>query len=220
MSEADYRNLADQIMSARSELEQLPPDAVGAHYYFHLMLQPGRTGPRQPLHDLLAQSHLLIVGSRGTGEPSGPVSLILSGSMGALERLLLIALNADHLSKKARSGLDQIAAVAAPRSADVLRFTEPDTGTWDTTLHPLMRDDRGNAIPINDATFAKWCAWVERLGGEVPQDYRRPVGGLTFVPLRLPADKASEAARFNPLRAMRPMAKVGLRSSEQAAVGT
>jgi hypothetical protein len=61
---------------------------------------------------------------------------------------------------------------------------------------------------LQDAAFDKWSNFIGSLGGEVDVKYRREVGDLTFVPIALVAELADEAARFNLLRALRPMPKL------------
>jgi hypothetical protein len=58
---------------------------------------------------------------------------------------------------------------------------------------------------VSDATVENWFALVERSGGTGHREYVRRVEGLTFAPVTLRGSAAREVARFNPLRALRPM---------------
>lgn len=77
-------------------------------------------------------------------------------------------------------------------------------GTWEAVLHP-GGNWRGEPVRANDATLEKWFALVRSLGGTVYEDYVRFVGGLTFTPVTLPPETVHDAAKFNPLRVLRPM---------------
>lgn len=58
---------------------------------------------------------------------------------------------------------------------------------WEAVLHPAI-DPAGEATAAErQAILAKWAEWVEVLGGEVAVDYQRSIGGMTFMPVRLPA---------------------------------
>lgn len=212
MDEADYRNLADQIIDTKSVLEHLPPQLVGPRYYFHMALRPKRTGAKEPLHRLIERTALSLVGSRGNGAESA-VTLMVSARTEGLDQLLYTALDAGHLPKSIRSGFNEIAAIAAPRCSDILAQRPHEGGAWDCVLHPSGGRVDGAPSPVGDVTFGKWCVWIEHLGGEVVSKYRRPLRGLTYVPMRLPSERLVEAARFNPLRSVRPLARVGLRSA-------
>jgi hypothetical protein len=63
----------------------------------------------------------------------------------------------------------------------------------------------GEPVPLDQETMERWFALVEQNGGHVYRDFVRTVGGLTFSPLALDGTGANQVARFNPLRALRPM---------------
>ena len=212
MDEAVYRNLADQIIGTKSTLEQLPHQLVGPRYYFHMTLRLGRTGAKEPLHGLIARAGLSLVGSRGNGADS-VVTLMVLGSIEGLDQLLYVALDAGHFPKNVRVGFNEVTRIAAPRGSDILGQRPHEGDTWDCVLHPSGRRVDGNSSPVDDVTFDKWCVWIEHLGGEVVSKYRRPLGGLTYVPMRLPSERLAEVVQFNPLRSVRPLARVGLRSA-------
>ncbi len=88
----------------------------------------------------------------------------------------------------------------------VLRVPEDETEeiVWEAVLHPATTVD-GEPVAANNATVEKWFALVEQRGGRSHREYVRRVGGLTFAPISLRGSAAREVARFNPLRALRPM---------------
>ncbi|MDQ3605533.1 MAG: S8 family peptidase, partial [Gemmatimonadota bacterium] len=56
--------------------------------------------------------------------------------------------------------------------------------------------------------FERFVEHVRSLSGEVDREFRRVVGGVTFVPVVLPVEEVFRAPEFNLLRAIRPMPQV------------
>lgn len=83
--------------------------------------------------------------------------------------------------------------------------TQDTLHDWEAVLHPGSDSRVRHLEPIDEVTFGKWVALVSELGGEVLERYKRVVGGLTFVPVRLADNAVVQASRFNPLRALRPL---------------
>ena len=75
----------------------------------------------------------------------------------------------------------------------------------EAVLHPHTDLRNSSLRPIDDETFNKWVAFVERFDGRVLTDYRRTVGGLTFVPIKLVDIAVPNMVEFNPLRSVRPL---------------
>ena len=74
----------------------------------------------------------------------------------------------------------------------------------EAVLHPAAISPE--PVPLDVETlFGKWYRLVSASGGQVYADYVRRVGGLTFIPVALDEHGAETVARFNPLRALRPM---------------
>jgi hypothetical protein len=129
------------------------------------------------------------------------VAGLLSGEVGQRGRLAA-----------ARDRLRQFTELRLPELDEVVR-SRPDREvgkipTWEAVLHPAIAAIGRETDEEQEEVFRKWVDYVRYLGGDVAQQYRRRVGGLTFVPVRLPADAADVVARFNPLRAIRPMPAV------------
>jgi Subtilase family len=79
--------------------------------------------------------------------------------------------------------------------------------TWEAVLNQIGRDELERA-ELGGAALARWFEYVRSLDGDVDEDYVRPVGGMVFVPVALQKELVEEAARFNLLRALRPMPKI------------
>jgi hypothetical protein len=154
--------------------------------------------------------------TRTKTEPDQPTkSYLLAGDERSIGRIAdLLASEAVRGGERAaRERLRQFEVMRLPAVDEVLR-SRPDVAeeeeivTWEAVLHPAI-DAAGEASAAErQKILGKWAEWVDVLGGEVAVDYQRSIRGMTFMPVRLPADAADEAARFNPLRALRPMPKV------------
>jgi hypothetical protein len=59
-----------------------------------------------------------------------------------------------------------------------------------------------------DESFEKWSVLIRKLGGEIDPNFRRDVGGLTFIPVAIHGEALDDVVRFNPLRAIRPMPEI------------
>lgn len=114
--------------------------------------------------------------------------------------------------EQAFAQIRELSEMSLPRESDVLRAPErieevpPSTplSIWEAVLHP--RGSRlGEPISLDKETLERWFDLIESEGGEIHRDYVREVGGLTFTPVGLAADKVTSLARFNPLRVLRPM---------------
>ncbi|HYU67097.1 MAG TPA: S8 family peptidase, partial [Jatrophihabitantaceae bacterium] len=83
------------------------------------------------------------------------------------------------------------------------------TAMFEAVMHPDPdRTAAGSLAAAGDDLLDKWLAFVSNLDGEVDMSRRARVGGLTFMPVRLPVGATEEASGFNPLRALRPMPRV------------
>ena len=206
--------LVAEIASVKTSLDALPVELVGSRRYFYVSLRPQRTGATPVLRTLLDSVKLAVAGSRRTAATNN-VALVLAGDTTAVGRLGDIAAS-DGLPTHTTDALAEITAVAMFAADDVLRVSADGSAVsgdvWDSVLHPYGSGSQGS-VPADDATFDKWCGWVASLGGEVVTEYRRSTGGLTWCPVRLVAGTEPDAARFNPLRSLRPVAPVGLRSA-------
>ena len=202
---------AAEIASVQASLDALAAGLVGSRCYFYAALNPRRTGATASLRGLLDSVGLSVAGSRRVEGFSEDVSLVLAGDIAAVGRLGDVAASVGGLPKRAAAALAEITAVAVPSPGDVLRVDVGGGGVgggvWDSVLHPFGSGPQGS-VPADDATFEKWCRWVASLGGEAITEYRRCTGGLTWCPVRLVAGTEPDAARFNPLRSLRPVPRL------------
>ncbi|MGX7698402.1 S8 family peptidase [Gordonia polyisoprenivorans] len=230
--------LLPQIRSTRASLRELPDELRAAdHIYVEAKLFPNYLAPTYYPEALLGYVGAVPVGSRADAStlrtaararPSGTRRLIIAVDDIALERLEALV-DAPGLGRSAQQAFEQIRRleeIASPAVSAVLRVDtaksigEDVSSLYESVLHPRAVRS-GEPVAIDDATLARWVSLVESYGGTVHDDFLRTVGGLTFVPVRVAAADAPQLARFNPLRALRPMPAIrprprfGLRSASR-----
>jgi subtilisin family serine protease len=196
----------------------LPPELRGERVYFEARLLPNYLAASHFPDVLLSRIGAVPVGSRadiGTystkskAKETGTRRLILTADDEGL-RLLAALIDRPGASRSEQQAFAEIRKLDRLSIADreeviLARPEDPETQiTWEAVLHPSSTV-HGEAEPLDEATMEKWFALVGRLGGRSHRDFVRQVGGLTFAPVVLAASRADELARFNPLRALRPM---------------
>ncbi|MEC5151685.1 S8 family peptidase [Cryobacterium sp. GrIS_2_6] len=134
--------------------------------------------------------------------------IILSVPMDGVKRLSSILLSAvgstnvllqsdikklDQFSLPTNSGDDSDVNLAA------------EVVTYEAVLNAAV-NAQGARVAVSHQVITKFADYISLLsGGEVVLDYVRPVGDVTFIPVRLRRDQLALAFRFNPLRSLRPM---------------
>jgi len=139
--------------------------------------------------------------------------LILAVQDGGLDHFERILAEGAH-HKSGKDALEEVKKIdeirvsqsATSWPADSVESLE-DFNAWESVLHPST-EIRGELVPADQLTIEKWRSLVESVGGEVIEEYSREFGGLTFVPIRVPAATVPQLSRFNPLRTLRPMPRL------------
>jgi hypothetical protein len=152
-----------------------------------------------------------LVTAKSTRENALARTLILGArdqSLDALDRLVNLGATT-RSAAAAQERLVQFDRLFLPTLVEVIRGRPVDDvrsdRVWEAVLHPET-DTWGRTLAEPGEVFEKWVAYVRSLGGEVNVEFRRVVAnGLAFVPIQLPDARLDEVARFNPLRAIRPM---------------
>src|ERR1039458_250686 len=218
------QQLSPQLQALQQAVSDTPAALRGARVVFEATVLPNYLANSYFPAELFREADLVPVGTRAsigpyqtktkTEEDRPTKSYLLAGDERSIARVadLLNAENARGGAGTARDRLRQFETVRLPNVDEVLR-SRPDVPagellTWEAVLHPAVDAAGETTAAEREAILEKWAAWVGLLGGEVAVDYRRNVGGMTFMPVRLPAGAAEEASRFTPLRALRPMPKV------------
>ncbi|MGO0578255.1 S8 family peptidase [Ornithinimicrobium panacihumi] len=216
--------LSPQITAAVAAAEALPSTLRARdRIYVEAKLLPNYLAASYFPTELLAHVGAAPVGSRADigqyvtkkkNEISQTRRLIFTVTDEGLRELqrLISAGGRTRTEEQAFTQIRELSEIALPRESDVLRAPENTEAVapsaplsiWEAVLHP--RGSRlGEAEPLDEETLEQWFALIQNEGGEVHRDYVRTVGGLTFTPVGLAADKAASLARFNPLRVLRPM---------------
>lgn len=219
MNLAQARELLEpQLVRLRSDVAGLDPRMRGEHVVFEATMLPNYLANTHFPEVLLRETGLVPVGARparGTRRTSKQVledqpakTLLLAGDDRAVERFTTL-LSADGLGRTDSAAQDEFRrffeislrspdeTVHAPATMD-----QEERITWEAVLHPGVV----NGAPGADArVIEQWMEVVAGEGGEVDVEYLRQHRGLTFVPVESTLGQARSLARFNPLRAMRPM---------------
>lgn len=222
--EAAREALLPRITALRSVERELPERLRGRRVVIEAPILPNYLAASHFPDQLLSFSGLEILGTRpasaryqtqSTDEERPTKSLILAASGAALARLEALAAGPARSRTEiaAQETLRRLADIRLPLARDVLRVPadtdyDEDVVLFEAVLHPDV-DIFGRLEPVaGGPLFQKWVSFVRSLGGEVDTRYERAVGPLTFVPVRLPPDRLPDTARFNPLRAIRPMPRL------------
>lgn len=217
--------LAPQLASLREGVESTPVELRGERVVFEAKVLPNYLANTYFPKALFEAAGLVPVGARGDigtyetaskpPEDRQTKVYLLAGDEQSITRMSEIVQSPTDLEgvpPSARDSLRRFDVIRLPTVDEVLRspadLPSGEMITWEAVINPTV--DLSGAVSEREqqAVMAKWVDWVYRLGGEVALDYTRVVKGLTFVPVRLSSDAGPQAARFNPLRTLRPMPKV------------
>lgn len=206
------------------DVAALPESLRGPRIIFQATLYPNYLAASYFPSRLLEEIDAVPIGSRSSVAPyqtaarfeeeAETKSLLLAGTERSLQRLTELLESGGH-GKTERDAAEQfrelsdirlssVTEVLGARHADADAHVD-DRPLWEAVLHPGAASRGPDLLPVDDETFAKWIRYIRSLEGEVLTAYRREVGGLTFVPVRLDQAVTADAARFNPLRSLRPM---------------
>jgi Subtilase family len=213
--------LAPQFEVMSEEIASTPPELRGARMVIEAKILPSYLANSNFPKELFAEADLVPVGTkRDVGEywtPKQPPeeretkSYLLAGderSFSAFGKILKGESSETRRAEKAHEALRQFDLIRLPGPAETLRGQSPPSGTtitWEAVFHPSVNSRGLYSVREQDRVWEKWLTLINSLGGQVAERYRRWVGDLLFVPVRLPADGAEKAAAFNPLRTLRPM---------------
>ena len=211
--------LTPQVAELQEAVASTPADMRGSRVVFEAKVSPNYLANSYFPTTLFQEADLVPVGTRGSmgeyktpkkTEQSETKTYLLAADERALakvSRLLAGELAATATLNRARDSLRQFELIRLPSVDETLRAAPDleDALVWEAVFHPLFDFTGERTRKEAEAVFEKWNALVSRLGGVVESEYARLIKGLTFMPVRLGADAAREAARFNPLRTIRPM---------------
>jgi hypothetical protein len=214
--------LLPQIESVTATALQLPEDLRADRLYIEARLLPNYIAASYFPIALLAQIGAVPVGSRADSglyrtksreTTTGTRRLVLTvddQGLRELERLVQRG-GGTRTESQAFAEIRKLDEISIP-SPDSIILARPDEAdkpiTWEAVLHPAATAMGLEPEPLGEAALEKWYRLVAVAGGQVYRDYVRRVGGLTFAPVSLDEHGAEQVARFNPLRALRPMPSI------------
>lgn len=219
--------LLPQVQLLAQRAAEIPDALRGSRVVFEAKVLPNYLADSYFPAALFAEAGIVSIGakaSRGTlitktrakdGEPTR--TFFLAGTDGAPEKLAALLsetrVSGSKRAERARELLTHFDEIRLPPAEEIVRSPSPAVArgpriTWEAVLHPSIGASHLDADSEAALVFRRWVAWVRRLDGEVVEEYRRTVSGLTFVPVRLAESAAASAAEFNPLRALRPMPRI------------
>ncbi|HEY3807179.1 MAG TPA: S8 family peptidase [Kofleriaceae bacterium] len=211
--------LAPQVNTMMRSLETLSPEVVGRHVVIEATLYPNYLAPSHFPAEVLKAAGVYVVGARAAYatkrtakrvlEDQTTRTLLLAGAPAAVKRLAKQVSDAPSWhNEKQWEELRRFSAVGLPPIESVIvgRPVEPQRPsiTFEAVLSHIFDDPEHEAVWA-DENFARFALMVRSRGGVVDAEYRRDVGGLTFVPVLAPAGAMNRIAEFNLLRALRPM---------------
>ena len=211
---------------------QLLPNYLANSYF------PTRLVDLLDLTSLGSRPAIGTLTTRTRSEQAPSKALIVAGedsSLANLEELLRTG-GRTKSERAAAEELRQFASLRLPRSEEIIRanpgadFEQLTSGpgtmrgerfAFEAVLHPDPDSAGRKRQALSVETFQKFLTLVESLDGQVLTDHRDVIGGLTFVPVLLPAGQIEAAAEFNPLRSirvmprLRPVPALPLRTTQQ-----
>lgn len=219
--------LAGMVTEARGVFAELPERLRANRILFEATVLPNYLANTHHPKALLEQIHAVAVGTRTARgryvtkkevkEDEPAKTLILSAADDSLEHLAEILGSGEwDLPNKVVDDVVKLQQIDAHPVERVLhladeRFIEIDgLVALEAVINPIVdercltdRDQLGEVLH-------KWNAYARELGGYADLEWARVHSKLTFLPTLLPRESLEQAARFNPLRAMRPMPRVAV----------
>ena len=186
-----------QVTSAAAIATTIPPTLRAPRLAIRIGLRHWNN--RGPVTDALVKLGWGVIGSQRF---EGADVMLMSATDAALVALAAKADAAGNY-KGALANIATLALCSPVMSLPADQNAYAD-GRFEAVLHPRLDTAPETAI-------ARFASFAAELGGSLDPRWARLVDGLIFVPVRLPPDRAREAASYQPLRVLRPMGRVALR---------
>lgn len=215
-----WKELAPQAKAMASGIAGLPGGAVGHHLVFECTLRPNYLAPTYHPGEML-KGGMYVVGTRRVRatkvtqkkevEDQATKRLIIAGSPAAVKQFAARLESAPTAAtEKQWETFRRLTDVSLPRKESVI-LSRPESPQAEGLTFEAVLTHVGDGPQCqrwaNDH-FDRFVEWVHTCGGMVDRDYRRDLGRLTFVPVFAPPEALDHIARFNLLRAIRPMPEI------------
>lgn len=215
------QRLGAQVSQARQAEQELPDALRGERIVLEARLLPNYLAPTQHPQALRDDADLVVVGTRGARavkqtarqrrDDAPTKTLLVAATAHSLERLdLLLNTPGAYASDEVFADLIKFDDIVVPGSEQVVVTGSADNAdpdeevAWEAVLHPALDAQGNRSARVSALIMRRWAEWLEQLGGEIHTRYVRTAGPLTYMPVRLRRSALAEAARFNPLRVLRP----------------
>lgn len=217
-----HERLAPQARTLIAETGSLPETLRGRHVVVEATLYANFLANSHFPADTIARHRLYVVGERAARAPyqtastyeesAATKSLLLAGDLQDINALANAVVDGPDKTSLKWPEVARLHVLGLPAQDRVLRLGNRHVQagtfmTWEAVLTPIGRSAAELSI-WNDEAFGKLQALVTQAGGEVDIAFRREVAGVTYVPLWLDLAGAQHVARFNLMRALRPMPKL------------
>lgn len=217
-----YAALRPQAEALATAVTRLPDAMCGEHVVFEAMVHPNYIANSYFPGAVFADADVYVVGTRRAAAPyktktsvkaDAPTkSFLLAGTRGRVETFAAMIAQPPHETSVKWEQLAQFREIGLMSPERVIRkmpdsLPSGELITWEAVLSPIGRTAK-EVTAWGDAAFEKFVKLVRHLGGDVDVAYRRTIDGVSFVPLALHREGIEQAARFNLLRALRPMPKI------------
>lgn len=217
-------HLAPQIARALADAESLPATLRGRRVIVEATVLPNYLANTHHPEALFEDTGAIAIGTRGargvyrtrtkTTEDAPTKTYVLAVDDNTLPRIASLLAQSAPASARLRADVAKLDDIRLPTSDEVLRMGTGEVITVDgmvameSVLHPAVDADGTPDETEMRVVWRKWTALVNSLGGRVRDDFAAHLDGMLFLPVLLPPGALSEAARFNPLRTLRPMPEV------------
>lgn len=218
--------LAPMTKTLRSEAEEMPAGLRGERIIFEAELLPNYLAASYSPKHLRDAANLVPVGSKAArgvrrtrkgDKPDEPTkSVLFAGTVESVQHLdALLQQSPGAVDESVQDDIVKFERISLASSEKVIKRPTNDAEQaedgqmgWEAVLHPPVDIDGQVTLSARDLVLRRWSNWLEQLGGSLHSDFVRAVGNLLFMPISLDPDQLEQAARFNPLRALRPMPRM------------
>jgi hypothetical protein len=221
--EQAQRLLVPMTHALREKAQAMPAGLRGERIVFEAELLPNYLAASHHPKQLRKVADLVMVGTKAakgtlrtaaTEKHDQPTkSLLLAGtveSMNLLDELIQNPPSNDEDLLQEIIRFERIELAPAERvirrgTGQVEAEEDAEEPAWEAVLHPPVDRDGEVTLSARDLVLERWSALLIELGGSLHEDFVRSVGNLLFMPITLSEACLDQAARFNPLRVIRPM---------------
>jgi hypothetical protein len=217
--------LSGMVTEARRLLAELPDELRADRVLFEATVLPNYLANSHYPGALFEEIGVVAVGARAArgvyvtpntlDEDAPAKTFVVSGDDESMGRLAdLLQSSERDLPERVRGDVVKLQDVAAEPVDRILRFGSRPVIEIDgrvateVIINPIVRADGRPDTDQLAGVLEKWQAYVGIMGGEASLDWVRTSAGMIFLPTLIPRDQLRNAARFNPLRTLRPMPRV------------